>query len=64
MPKIIDFDDDRKYQWRFSKKFGLAGSCGVFTYDIQQREDQDVKKISIMWITSPAHDTDVNWFAL
>jgi hypothetical protein len=34
------------------------------TYDVSNNEGNTNKKLQIMWISSPKHDFDVNWFAL
>ena len=66
MPDILDFNDEKKHHVCFCKKTAaLAGSCGMLTYNIARLDGQACnKKLQLMWITSPSHDTDVNWFAV
>jgi hypothetical protein len=64
LPQNIDYLDTRRHVWCFSRKNGFAGSCGVFTYDVRRMEGEVNKKLQIMWITSPVHNTDVNWFGI
>ena len=64
LPQTIGFKDKNKHQWCLSSKTGLAGACGVFTFDVQRQVGRANKKIQVMWIVSPPHDTDVNWLAV